>query len=97
MLRRQLLRQSCAISDCITRLPQRPRSRFSSASFASPRVTTAFRSQLDVGRRWQSNGGEEKKPEEQAAAPSPEAKEDPLKQELEKKSKEVVDLKVGVP
>jgi hypothetical protein len=53
---------------------------------------------LRLGRRWQSTEAEKKsETEEKPAAAAEEVKEDPVKQELEKVKKEVVDLKVSMP
>lgn len=98
MIKRQLLRQSRAVSESLFASPPVRRSPFSSTPFASPRAAIPASFSSRIGRRWQSTDAEKKSPEESAPpaeeAKSEEAKEDPQKLELEKAKKEVVELKV---
>lgn len=98
MFRRQLLRQSRAISESLSSLQQVRRSPFSSATFVSPCATLPASYASRIGRRWQSSEAENK-PAETPASSSEESKpaetqEDPSKQELEKAKKEILELKV---
>lgn len=98
MFRRQLLRQSRTLSESLTALPQVRWSQFSSATFLAPRAAIPASFSSGVGRRWQSTNGDKKLEGETSAsteeAKPAEAKEDPLKDELEKSKKEIIDLKV---
>jgi hypothetical protein len=81
---------------------------FSTASFApTTRVAVpTYHSSRILGRRWQSSDSDKKNADAATATPSPDAaspeakaegevaKDDPTKVELEKKNKEVIDLKV---
>ncbi|KIX04042.1 uncharacterized protein Z518_07595 [Rhinocladiella mackenziei CBS 650.93] len=97
MLRKQLLRQSRTIPRSLTALPSVQRLPLSSASFISPRAAAPSSLSSWLGRRWQSTEAEKTPPEEPPPstedAKSAEAEEDPLKQELEKSRKEIIDLK----
>ncbi|KIW58522.1 hypothetical protein PV05_03033 [Exophiala xenobiotica] len=100
MLRRQVLRQSRAISESLAASPQiRRRSPFSSATFISPRSSVPASYSSRLGRRWQSTEADKAANADENIAPqteqtkAPEAKEDPTKQELEKAKKEIIDLK----
>ncbi|KIV97884.1 hypothetical protein PV10_01584 [Exophiala mesophila] len=104
MLRKQLLRQSRAVSEAFTStsassLPQLRRAHFSSSPLTAslrPSPSSTLPSRW-VSRRYQSTDAEKKTQEETPAtddAKSPEqAKEDAHKAELEKKNKEIIDLK----
>lgn len=108
MLRKQLLRQSRNICESLTSasLPQalaRRSAPFSTASIApSTRAALpAYQSSRILGRRWQSTDSDKtatSSPDAASSEAKPEAteavKEDPTKVELEKKNKEVIDLKV---
>ena len=105
MLRKQLLRQSRAVSEAFTStsassLPQLRRAHFSSLPLTAslrPSPSSTLPSRW-VSRKYQSTDAEKKPQEETPAtdeAKSPEqAKEDAHKAELEKKNKEIIDLKV---
>ena len=98
MLRRQFLQQSRAISKSFTELRQVRRSPFSSATIISPRATTSAALPSRLQRRWQSVEAQQEN-RSSDAGPSEDAKSaevtpDPLKEELEKSKKEIIDLKV---
>ncbi|EXJ82630.1 molecular chaperone GrpE [Capronia epimyces CBS 606.96] len=97
MFRRQLLRQSRTISESVTAVSRVRQSPFHSATFISPRPATSPYLSSRLGRRWQSTESENNSGEQPAASTQEtkpvDAKEDPVKQELEKYKKEVVDLK----
>ncbi|OAG38158.1 hypothetical protein AYO21_07618 [Fonsecaea monophora] len=99
MFRKQLLRQVRTISDSLSASPARIRqSPFSSATFISPRTSRNAYLSTRVGQRWQSTDAQPQKPATEAAPSeeakaAEEAKADPLKDELEKAKKEVIDLK----
>ncbi|EXJ70916.1 uncharacterized protein A1O5_05908 [Cladophialophora psammophila CBS 110553] len=99
MLRKQLLRQVRSVSESLSVSPQIRRSPFSSAAFVAPRTSRPAYLSSRVGQRWQSTEAEQQKPVAEAAPSSEqgkaaeEAKQDPLKEELEKAKKEVIDLK----
>ena len=94
MIRRQLLRQLRVSSHTVSQRPLIQRSSFSSLSPISSRVVPA--SVTRIPRRWQSTETE-KTPEEPgtSSAPAPESAspEASLKDEIEKKNKEIIDLK----
>ncbi|KIW94848.1 uncharacterized protein Z519_04826 [Cladophialophora bantiana CBS 173.52] len=98
MLRKQLLRQVRTVSESLSVSPQIRRSPFSSATFV-PRTSRPAYLSSRVGQRWQSTEAEQQKPAAETAPSSEqgkaaeEAKQDPLKEELEKAKKEVIDLK----
>jgi len=98
MFRRQVLRQSRSVSQSPKQLS------YASAPFSQwtppQHITRSAAIPSRLGRRWQSTDAAETQ-QEPAADTTPAngkstetPKEDPLKQELEKKNKEVVDLKV---
>ncbi|KIW77374.1 hypothetical protein Z517_09820 [Fonsecaea pedrosoi CBS 271.37] len=99
MFRKQLLRQVRTISDSLSASPSRIRqSPFSSATFISPRTSRNAYLSTRIGQRWQSTDAQPQKPSTEAAPSeeakaAEEAKADPLKEELEKAKKEVIDLK----
>lgn len=105
MLRKQILRQSRALSESFTStsaasLPQLRRAHFSSSPI-TPTLRPSPSSTLPsrwMSRRYQSTEAEKKPQDETPAAteakPTEEAKEDAQKAELEKKNKEIIDLKV---
>jgi hypothetical protein len=98
MFRRQLLRQSRAITNSLsTPFSSAQRATFvhaSSASLRSIRPSSASLPQL-IQQRWQSTTAESKETSDGGEAkPEDAPKEDPSKAELEKKNKEIVDLKV---
>ncbi|OAL35414.1 hypothetical protein AYO20_05264 [Fonsecaea nubica] len=99
MFRKQLLRQVRTISDSLSASPSRIRhSPFSSATFKFPRTSRNAYLSTRIGQRWQSTDAQPQKPATEAAPSeeakaAEEAKADPLKEELEKAKKEVIDLK----
>ncbi|KIW14057.1 hypothetical protein PV08_06838 [Exophiala spinifera] len=93
MFRKQILRQSRSISEALIAPSQVRRSPFSSAPFASPRPCLPASYSFRTGRRWQSTDADKKADKESEETKTPETKEDPAKQELEKAKKEIIDLK----
>ena len=93
MFKRSLFRQQRAVAQSLSRTAQSQRSGYSSFAATPLRTSPAITQRL--GRRWQSTEAEKKA--DDAAKPDDAAKteEDPVKKELEAKSKEVIDLKVG--
>lgn len=100
MFRRQLLRQGRAISESISRpvtFSQRATfSHASSSALLQSLRTSSIPSQQFAQRRWQSTEAEKKDTPAEDAKTEEAAKEDPSKAELEKKNKEIVDLKVSI-
>ena len=94
MFKRQLLRQQRALTQTITRSPQIRRTPFSSISSNAPRISAAFPTK--IARRWQSDDASKKPDGAPAEAkPAENTAEDAAKKELEAKTKEIKDLKVG--
>ena len=96
MLRSQLIRQLRAASQTPLQRSPLQRSTFSSLSPISSRAPIAFSSRIP--RRWQSTEAETKSQASESAAEAKPAEaqrpEDSLKQDIAKKDKEVLDLKV---
>ena len=95
MIRRQLLRQLRASSQSAPQRALIQRSSFSSLSPIPSRTPIAASSKIP--RRWQSTETEKASSEaasEGKATESP-SPDEPLKQEIEKKNKEIIDLKVS--
>lgn len=98
MFQRQLLRSSRTASRSIAQTPRIQRIPSSPLSTLRPNAAILSRSATSqhLSRRWQST--EAAKPEEKAAegeaAAGGASSEDALKQEIEKKNKEIIDLKV---
>lgn len=99
MFRRQLLRSSRAASQHLSqssRLQQISPSSFSSFSSISRQPSRTAIPQY-ISRRWQSTeAAKDSKPAEGDAKAAESTAEDALKQEVEKKNKEVIDLKVSL-
>ncbi|OAP55945.1 hypothetical protein AYL99_10097 [Fonsecaea erecta] len=100
MLRKQLFRQVRTVSESLSASPHLiRRSPFSSATFIAPRACRPASLSSRIGQRWQSTEAQQQKPATDAAPSSEEAKaveeakQDPLKEELEKAKREVIDLK----
>lgn len=103
MIRRQLYRQARAVSESISRpVHHAQRTNFSLAALPSAQLravkpVSSSCSQQIPQRRWQSSEAEKKdesKPAEGEEKSAEAVKEDSAKEELEKKNKEIVDLKV---
>lgn len=97
VFRKQLLREDCAISRAVSGASSITRvntSHAASLSTLRPTRLTSFYPQV-AGRRWQSSEAEKKEatPADGEAQPA-QTPEDAAKAELEKKNKEIIDLKV---
>ncbi|KAK5073074.1 GrpE, mitochondrial [Lithohypha guttulata] len=100
MFRRQLLQSSRAVTQRITQIPRTQQitsSPFSSLSSRSARIAQPAPSSQTWSRRWQSTEAakseESKDSSDTQAAPQSSDEVAALKQEIEKKNKEVIDMK----
>lgn len=98
MFRRQLLRSSRAASQHLSQTPRLQQITLSSSSSFSSIARQPSRSAIPqyISRRWQSTEtAKDAKATDGEAKPAEPSAEDALKQEVEKKNKEIIDLKVS--